>query len=397
MAKPAHSARTRWVALLCAALLLFCALPVSASSTAANAVADGIDVSKWQGAVDWSKVAAAGIDYAILRIGTSDGMDTFFLNNYYGAKLAGIDVGVYLYTTAVDEAGAKADADLVVNWLKDKRLEYPVYFDIEDDNQDNLPTAKRTAMVMAFCNRMKECGYLAGVYASQSWLNYRLDPNVIGAVHELWMAAWTPSGTPSRDYSSSYGMWQYTDKGSVSGISGAVDRNVSYRDYPAIVKAKKLNGYNKTNLPKEEYPAGRYAVTATALHVRSSPSAQASSLGTLAKNAEISVLSTENGWGKITYQNKTGYISLTYTRILSVKGNASATAKCGDLNNDGIVNLADAITLSRTLAGWKGYEITNDLLPYADINNDGSVSLPDAILLSRHLAGWNGYETLPIS
>ena len=82
MAKPAHSARTRWVALLCAALLLFCALPVSASSTAANAVADGIDVSKWQGAVDWSKVAAAGIDYAILRIGTSDGMDTFFLNNY---------------------------------------------------------------------------------------------------------------------------------------------------------------------------------------------------------------------------------------------------------------------------------------------------------------------------
>ena len=396
MAKHAHPASVRWVALLCAALLHFCALPVQAASDAPSAVADGIDVSKWQGAVDWSKVAAAGVEYAILRIGTSDGMDTFFLNNYYGAKLAGIDVGVYLYTTAVDEVGAKADADLVISWLKGKRLEYPVYFDIEDDNQDNLPTEKRTAMVMAFCNRMKEAGYLAGVYASQSWLNYRLDPNVIGATHELWMAAWTQSGTPSRDYSSSYGMWQYTDNGSVSGIDGAVDRNVSYRDYPAIVKEKKLNGYNKTDLPKETYPAGRYAVTATALHVRSSPSAQASSLGTLAQNAEVSVLSTENGWGKITYQNQTGYISLTYTRILSVKGTVSATVQCGDLNKDGTVNLADAIMLSRTLAGWNGYEITDALLPYADINNDGAVSLPDAILLSRHLAGWNGYETLPI-
>lgn len=206
----------------------------------------GIDVSKWQETIDWEKVRNAGIEFAILRIGNrtwGDGTiskDIFFDEYMKGAHEAGIDLGVYFYTQAVNEREAKAEAEFVIENLKKYPgyLTYPVYFDIEDIDKHRLGAAKlsnaqTTALCKTFCDTILKAGYDAGVYANYTEFNSRMNKSEL-AGYNNWLARFakapTLSGTATGKYfDGAYNMWQYSSSGKVSGINGNVDMDVFYK------------------------------------------------------------------------------------------------------------------------------------------------------------------------
>ncbi len=210
-------------------------------------IANGIDVSAWQSTITWPSVKASGIDFAILRIMAS-GKDRYFESNYTNAKAAGVKLGVYCYSYATTVAGAQAEATKVLNWLGGRKLEYPIYYDIEDSNQASLTNAQRTQLCIAFCDVIEAAGYRAGIYSGTYWFNSKLDRATLTAKYEIWEAMWPSSNgvqvnSPIYDKSSTCGMWQYSSVGRVSGISGNVDMNVSYKDYAAYMIEHGYNGY----------------------------------------------------------------------------------------------------------------------------------------------------------
>lgn len=200
----------------------------------------GIDVSKWQGAIDWKKVKAAGIEFAIIRAAYGTEADRLFETNYKNAKAAGIPVGVYLYSIADSKDEAVKEAEYLISILKGKTLEYPVAFDIEDKKQSILTRERITEVVKAFCDRMEKAGFYVCIYSMKSWLTDKLLMNKL-ARYDVWVAQWNKECT----YEGNYGMWQYSDTGRVNGIDGNVDLDYAYKDYPKIIKNANLNGFTK--------------------------------------------------------------------------------------------------------------------------------------------------------
>ena len=184
----------------------------------------GIDVSKHNGNIDWGKVKAAGIEFAILRIGYGmydNQKDIQFENNYRGATNNGIPVGVYLYSYARSVAQAEKEADCVIRWLNGRKLQLPVYFDIEDKSQQNLGKTTLDNMCKAFCNKIEKAGYWAGIYANKYWSTSIISGPELGKRYTYWVAQYAGSCT----YSGPYAIWQYSSDGKVNGISGRVDMN----------------------------------------------------------------------------------------------------------------------------------------------------------------------------
>ncbi len=196
----------------------------------------GIDVSKWQGTIDWSAVAAAGIDFAIIRVGyrgyTQGSLieDPYFRQNIQGATKAGIKVGVYFLTQAITEAEAVEEASMAMQWVRGYHLDYPIYIDTEwsnknkDGRADNLSKAQRTKVVKAFCKTVQNSGYTAGVYASKSWYQDNLYADELND-YVIWVAQYNTECT----YTGKYDMWQYTKVGRIPGINGNVDLNICYK------------------------------------------------------------------------------------------------------------------------------------------------------------------------
>ncbi len=202
-----------------------------------NAVALGIDVSKWNGEIDWDIVKAEGVEFAIIRCGyrgSSSGWlveDPYFYKNIEGARKAGVKVGIYFFTQAVSLVEAVEEASMVIALLGDFEPEYPIFIDVEgaaggNGRADGLDAATRTAVVNAFCQTIQNAGMEAGVYSSRNWYynNLELDDTYH---HRVWLAEYRQ--TPL--YTGRYDMWQYTSNGSVAGIEGRVDLNVSYLGY----------------------------------------------------------------------------------------------------------------------------------------------------------------------
>lgn len=206
-------------------------------------LAHGIDVSAYQGEIDWARVKAASVDFVILRASGGVGKDQNFEANYAGAHAAGLDVGVYYCTAATTPAKAVAEAEQLLTWLDGKRLEYPVYFDMEGTDQSALPdNAARTALCTAFIRRMKQAGWCAGVYSNKTWFETLLDLPALMRESEIWWAHWPESGQPDIDYSR-YGLWQYASDGRVDGVKGNVDVDVAFKDYPRLMRQHGWNGY----------------------------------------------------------------------------------------------------------------------------------------------------------
>lgn len=199
----------------------------------ANAVKLGIDVSKWNGEIDWEIVKAEGVDFAIIRCGyrgSSSGWlieDPYFYQNLTGAKKAGIKVGLYFFTQATNLVEAVEEASMVVSLLGDTKIDYPVFIDTEgaggNGRADNLDPATRTAVVNAFCQTIQNAGLDAGVYSGRNWYYNNLVVDEMDAPN-IWLAEYRQ--TPL--YEGRYDMWQYTSSGSVAGIEGRVDLNISY-------------------------------------------------------------------------------------------------------------------------------------------------------------------------
>lgn len=195
----------------------------------------GIDVSKYQGNIDWGAVAASGINFAIIRVGyrgSSSGalvQDPYFKKNISGATKAGIKVGLYFFTQAVNEAEAVEEASMAMSLASGYKVTYPIFIDTESASggrANGLSKSARTAVVKAFCQTVRNGGYKAGVYASKSWYANQLNAAALNG-YCIWVAQYNSSCT----YSGKYDMWQYSSKGSVSGIKGNVDMNISYTGY----------------------------------------------------------------------------------------------------------------------------------------------------------------------
>lgn len=195
----------------------------------------GIDVSKYQGNIDWGAVAASGINFAIIRVGyrgSSSGalvQDPNFKKNISGATKAGIKVGLYFFTQAVNEAEAVEEASMAMSLASGYKVTYPIFIDTESASNgraNGLSKSARTAVVKAFCQTIRNGGYKAGVYASKSWYANQLNASALNG-YCIWVAQYNSSCT----YSGKYDMWQYSSKGSVSGIKGNVDMNISYTGY----------------------------------------------------------------------------------------------------------------------------------------------------------------------
>jgi GH25 family lysozyme M1 (1,4-beta-N-acetylmuramidase) len=214
----------------------------------------GIDVSKWQGTIDWKKVKDVEVEFAILREGygkkSPTQIDKQFKTNYEGAKAAGIPVGVYHYSYADCISDAKLEAEFCLENIRSMQLEYPVCFDIEDKEQLKLNNRQRTDIVKAFCEEIEKAGYYAMFYCNLNWLNNYLFNKDLIYEYDLWLAQWN---VPSPAINC--GIWQNRETGLVSGISGHTDINVSYKDYPKIMKTSGLNGFKPDGSSVPQSPA----------------------------------------------------------------------------------------------------------------------------------------------
>lgn len=206
-------------------------------------MANGIDVSVHNGNIDWNKVKASGVEFAIIRAGygrTTTQEDDKFQQNYTNARAAGIPVGAYWYNYAKTVDDAKNEAAACLKVLAGRQFDYPIYYDVEEQNVLALGRERVSAIIKAFCEEIEKAGYYTGVYTGASAAKSCLDEEVRKS-YDLWIAHWGVS-EPAYDL---YGMWQRTDSGNVNGISGKVDLDTAYKDYPAIMAATGLNNYPK--------------------------------------------------------------------------------------------------------------------------------------------------------
>ena len=233
----------------------------------------GIDVSVHNGNIDWNRVKNAGIQFAILRAGygkVASQKDRKFEENYNGAKAAGVPVGAYWYSYAKTVAEARQEAEVCVSILAGKQFEYPIWFDQEEKTILATGKANCSAMVRAFCEVLEQAGYWVGLYTSRSFLASNIEDD-IKSRYALWIAEWGSK----LNYSGSVGIWQYSDKGHVDGISGAVDLDECYVDYAKLIKEKGLNGFtvaaetsDPVTLPTEmPFPSEKKTTAAVVLQI----------------------------------------------------------------------------------------------------------------------------------
>ena len=207
----------------------------------------GVDISKYNGNVNMRVAKQNGVEFVILKAGSgARGEDPYFQTNYKNAKAAGMLVGAYWYSYAMNVNEAKGEAIRFMKLLADKQFEYPVYLDFEDPSQRNISRSTKTDMAIAFMDILEKNGYYTGLYSSGDWINNKFDRARMKN-YDVWIAHWYVNS--ARCYRS-YGMWQYTNKKQVPGVpstgEGGVDANYAFIDYPSIIKTSGLNGFKKT-------------------------------------------------------------------------------------------------------------------------------------------------------
>lgn len=203
---------------------------------------EGIDVSYAQGEIDWARVAASGVDFAIIRAGRGKAgskpmkEDDYFARNIQGAIANGIDVGVYFYSYATTVEEAKEEAKFFVSIIKDYEITYPVILDMEEEFQSGLSKDALTEIIDAFFKQVISAGYYPMLYSYKSWMEHNLDMRILDKY-----AVWLAEVAKQPSYDGAFYMWQYSFKGKVDGIKTNVDLNISYRDFPTILRKNRLN------------------------------------------------------------------------------------------------------------------------------------------------------------
>ena len=187
-------------------------------------VAVGIDVSKYQGGINWQQVRNQGVRFAMIRVGTTKkGLDEQFINNINGANAAGIRTGIYIYSYATTPEAAAAEANQVLAWIAPYTVTFPIAIDIEDSCQKGLNAGQLQAIADTFCGIINANGYEPMVYASRNWF--------MGRMPSVSAAKWVAQYNTACDYPGDYAMWQSSSHGSYAGIPTRVDVNHLYVDY----------------------------------------------------------------------------------------------------------------------------------------------------------------------
>ncbi len=295
-----------------------------------------LDVSEWQGTIDWKKVVSAGYSYAILRagFGRSDTQkDKEFEKNYKNAKAAGVKLGAYWYSYAVDKADAVKEAKACLSVIKGKSFELPVFYDMEDSSIVKLGKAKLTEIAKAFCDTLIKSGYRAGVYSNPNWFNNYLSYNELRKLYPIWLAQYYKE--PQYDCD----VWQYTSEGKVAGIAGNVDLNV-------IINEGIIKTLSKPVIENFEIAALQsLLLTAKNLGLISQNITPIDNkLGTMTKTAIIQMKKylgiKEDSNISLDFIRKTYEAIVNKTEVLR-----------GDFNKDGKVDIKDATDIQKKLAG----------------------------------------------
>lgn len=281
----------------------------------------GIDVSKYNYPIDWKKVKSSGVKFAILRCGyaptnnrTNLKKDPYFEQFYKEAKTVGMPVGVYFYSRCNSQATAKAEARFIINCLKGKKLEYPVFLDVEDiTTLKNTSKKTLTNAVKTCLDELEKAGYYVGIYSGTYILRDNLNDNELKD-YDHWIAAYTKVCP----YKGEHTMWQFGGETNylrskyINGIgSDVADQNYCYVDYPSIINKAGLNGLGEI---AEDKKGNIYKVIVDTLNVRSEPSITDENIvGKLKKGDEVQILEIKESWGKISL-NK--WINLKYCEKL---------------------------------------------------------------------------------
>lgn len=212
---------------------------------------EGIDVSEYQGNVDYNKVKQSGKNFVIIRGGYGyTYIDPFFEQNYRNAKAAGLNVGFYWYSYGTSEDSGISEANKALSVLKGKKFEYPIYYDVEDSILINKSVQELTDIVSAWCEQIEANGYFAGVYMNQYAFNNEVKGNELAKKYSQWRAYWT-----SKANKPNVPMWQFggeTNCVRTNIVAGMVcDQDYAYEDFPTIIKNAGLNGFSKTNPNKK--------------------------------------------------------------------------------------------------------------------------------------------------
>lgn len=210
----------------------------------------GIDVSRWQGEIDWKKVKESGIHFAFIRLGwcgydggivSNGGFDPYFVKNMNGAIENGIDVGVYVYSYIKSATAAKIAAAEVLDLVAPFNLTYPIAFDIEDRMYYDMDKSLNTDICNAFMSVISEGEYVPILYTFKSFTDRFIDMSKIK--HDVWIAQWGLETTYKGDYT----IWQYSSTSRISGITGDVDMNYCYKDYPKYITENNLNEHEDSD------------------------------------------------------------------------------------------------------------------------------------------------------
>lgn len=289
----------------------------------------GIDVSKYQGNIDWAAVATAGVDFAIVRVGyrtTESGLITEDAGARYNLQEAtknGLKVGAYFFSTAVTETEAIEEANWVADFISKYKITYPVAFNCEGFNspqsrQYALSKEQRSALACAFLDTIAARGYTPMFYASRNEMenSAQWDMSRLGSRYKVWVSQYPDKPfpeTPASAYSGVHAMWQYTSKGKVYGIKGNVDINVAYFGYSQEAQAKDQTPAEEVKANPEtgiDFTEVNEQVTAkNETNLRSIPSTQESQVVHLLKNGEV-VQRTgigSNGWDRLIWNGQTVY------------------------------------------------------------------------------------------
>ena len=343
---------------------------------------DVIDISYWNSdsISSWSKIAS-NIDAIILRLGfaytASKKMeeDDSFADYYAAAKKYNIPVGVYYFGAATTAREASREADFVISLLKkyNCKLEMPVYYDLETEDQVDLTQAECTEVARTFCDKLKAAGYFVGIYCNKYFARDELYASRLSDYH-FWIAEYNSSCT----YNGAYGMWQYTETGRVSGIDRVCDKNYCYYDYPSYIKANGLNGFSKPSVanPQFSFKTGANLSLNEAskrIYLRKEPGlTQAQFISKYVSYKDVTV--------KMTALTSAGTVKTGST--VSAEGNGKSfgpytVCLIGDINADSKINSADALLILRHAVELT--TLSGNLLISADWNGDGKVNSSDAL------------------
>lgn len=340
-----------------------------------------VDLSHWNNKVDWSLLSSA-VDGVILKIGYRGSQfhstlkeDELFYKYYQEAVKHSVHVGCYFYTYAYSVNDAVEEAKWVENKLKayNCKLDMPIYFDFEAiELQTLLNNRQRTDIAKAFCQTLRDDGFYSGLYANKYWSTSLLYMSELSD-YTLWLAQYNSTCT----YTGKHDMWQYTDSGSVSGVTGKVDISKCYKNFPKYIKE---NGYNLfsggTVTPPEPVTTaynsdcGTYK-TQSVTSVYSGADEGFGTKGSLPSSAEVYVYETGSSWGKISFGNDSGWIKL----------------------NSGVKKTSDYIS-SAASAGF--YEVNTQNLnirtgPSTVYAKDGQVHLGEKVFIFKVSSGWGSF------